>query len=188
MASNLTKQALTASLIKLLNKMPLDKITVKLLVEDCGVNRNTFYYHYQDIFALLEEIFNDEAERIIAKYWDKMDWKGALIEGTQFVIDNKKAINNVFTSAYRSYFERYYDKVVGAIMHQFVLRQAEGLTVAEGDMVLVERFYKHAFIGAVREWIDAGMDSDVIKAICRLGEIFEGDIRKKLERLDAEKQ
>lgn len=187
MASNLTKQALTASFIKLLNEMPLDKITVKHVVEDCGVNRNTFYYHYQDIFAMLAEIFNDEAERITKKYWDNMDWKGALIEGTQFAIENKRAIQHVFSSAYRSYFDRYLDKVVGDIMHQFVLRQAEGLHVQDSDLLLVERFYMHAFIGAVREWVETGMDTDVVKSIQRLGEIFEGDIRSKFIKLDAER-
>lgn len=186
MASNLTKQAITASFIKLLNETPLDKLTVKQISEDCGINRNTFYYHYQDIFALLAEIFNDEAERIIEKYWDNLDWKGALIEGTGFAIENKRAIQHVFSSAYRSYFDRYLDKVVGEIMHQFVLRQAEGLKVKDSDMELVEKFYMHAFIGTVREWVENGMDTDVLESIRRLGEIFEGDIRSKLLKLDSE--
>ena len=40
--SQLTKYALAQSLRKLLKERPLDKITVKDLVEDCGVNRQTF--------------------------------------------------------------------------------------------------------------------------------------------------
>ena len=52
--SNLTKKALRETMIKALNERPLDKIKVKELVEECGVNRNTFYYHYKDIYELLE--------------------------------------------------------------------------------------------------------------------------------------
>ena len=53
--SQLTKKAIMASFVRLVNKTPLDKITVKDIVEDCGVNRNTFYYYFQDIYALGEK-------------------------------------------------------------------------------------------------------------------------------------
>ena len=55
--SELTKRAIQESFKKLLSNQPLDKITVKNITDDCGVNRNTFYYHYSDIYQLLEEIF-----------------------------------------------------------------------------------------------------------------------------------
>ena len=54
--TSLTKRAIRASFLKLLNERPLNKITVKDIVEDCGINRNSFYYHYTDIPALAEEI------------------------------------------------------------------------------------------------------------------------------------
>ncbi len=50
---NFTKQAIKDSFLKLLNQQPLSKISVRSIVEDCGINRNSFYYHYQDIPALL---------------------------------------------------------------------------------------------------------------------------------------
>ena len=58
--SQLTKRAITESFMKLINQVPFDKITVKDIVEDCGVNRNTFYYHYQDIYSVLEWIVETE--------------------------------------------------------------------------------------------------------------------------------
>ena len=56
---NFTKQAIQDSFLKLLNQQPLSKISVRSIVEDCGINRNSFYYHYQDIPALLGEIIKD---------------------------------------------------------------------------------------------------------------------------------
>ena len=58
-----TKRALAASLKKLLKERPLDNITVKDIVEDCEVNRQTFYYHFQDIYDLLLWVFTTEARR-----------------------------------------------------------------------------------------------------------------------------
>ena len=52
----------------MLEERPLSNITVKDIVEKCGINRNSFYYHYQDIPALIEEIVKEEAEQILEKY------------------------------------------------------------------------------------------------------------------------
>ena len=60
-----TKYAIKISFMKLLNKKPLSKITVKDIVEDCGINRNSFYYHFSDIPSLIEEIFTEETDKLI---------------------------------------------------------------------------------------------------------------------------
>ena len=58
--SEITKKALAESLKKLLSKNKLNKITIKEITEDCGVNRQTFYYHFKDIYDLLEWIYKNE--------------------------------------------------------------------------------------------------------------------------------
>ena len=58
--SQITKNALAASLKKLLSKKELSKITITNITEECGVNRQTFYYHFKDIYDLLEWIFTNE--------------------------------------------------------------------------------------------------------------------------------
>ena len=65
-----TKAAIKATFISLLNKKPLNKITVKEIVEECGINRNSFYYHFDDIPSLLEEILVEEADRFVATETD----------------------------------------------------------------------------------------------------------------------
>ena len=60
---NFTRRAIKESFLKLLNQRPLNQITVKDIVEDCGINRNSFYYHFSDLPALVEEIM---AERVSA--------------------------------------------------------------------------------------------------------------------------
>ena len=61
--SDITKNALAASLKKLLNRKTLNKITVKDITDDCGVNRQTFYYHFHDVYELVEWIFIHELEK-----------------------------------------------------------------------------------------------------------------------------
>ncbi len=66
--SKFTRDAIKNSFIKLLNERPLSQIKVKDIVEDCGINRNTFYYYFHDIPSLIEEMVMEEAERIIREY------------------------------------------------------------------------------------------------------------------------
>lgn len=66
--ANFTEREIKRSFIKLLNEKPLSKISVRDIVEDCGINRNSFYYHFQDIPALLEEIVSEQSAAIIQKY------------------------------------------------------------------------------------------------------------------------
>ena len=54
--STITKRALEASLKKLVKTKPLNKITVSDITDDCGINRMTFYYHFKDIYDLVEWI------------------------------------------------------------------------------------------------------------------------------------
>ena len=66
--ANFTKKAIKESFIRLLKERPLSKITVQVIADDCGINRNSFYYHFQDIPALIEEITLEEVDRLIEMY------------------------------------------------------------------------------------------------------------------------
>ena len=66
--TNLTKELIRKTFISLLDRYPLTQITVKMLVKECDINRNSFYYHYQDLPALIEEIVKEEADRIMKEY------------------------------------------------------------------------------------------------------------------------
>ena len=63
--SQVTKRALEASLKNLLLKKPLDKITINDITEDCGINRMTFYYHFKDIYDLIEWCCVEDAKKAL---------------------------------------------------------------------------------------------------------------------------
>lgn len=64
--SNITKRALEDSLKHLLLKKPVNKITINDITEDCGVNRATFYYHFQDIYALIEWSCEEDSRKALS--------------------------------------------------------------------------------------------------------------------------
>ena len=62
--ANFTKQAIETAFLQLLNEKPLNKISVRDIVEKCGINRNSFYYHFQDIPSLIAEIITSYTDQL----------------------------------------------------------------------------------------------------------------------------
>ena len=76
-----TKQELSAALKWTMEKKPLSKITVSELVRTCDINRNTFYYHFNDIYDLLKWTFEQEAIEVVKKINLLVDTEEAIRHG-----------------------------------------------------------------------------------------------------------
>ena len=90
--SNLTESAIKASVWKLLNEKPINKITIKDIVEDCGINRNSFYYHFQDLPAVIEKIITEEVDSIIEQYPNIDSIDQCLNVAVSFAVKNRKSL------------------------------------------------------------------------------------------------
>ena len=78
--SQITKRALEQSLKNLLLKKPLNKITISDITEDCGINRMTFYYHFQDIYDLVEWSCLEDARKALAEKKTHATWQQGFIQ------------------------------------------------------------------------------------------------------------
>ena len=96
---NITKRIIRESFMELLNERPMNKITVKDITDRCGVNRNTFYYHYQDVPALVEEICAQQVERLVKDYPKISSIDECLDAAMKFALENKRAIMHLYSSS-----------------------------------------------------------------------------------------
>ena len=96
-----TKQAIRNSFIKLINERPVAQITVKDIVEDCGINRNSFYYHYQDLPSMIEEIVLEEANEIIRQHPTVDSLEEGLDAAISFALENRRAALHLYHSSSR---------------------------------------------------------------------------------------
>lgn len=130
---NFTKQAIKDSFLKLLNQQPLSKISVRSIVEDCGINRNSFYYHYQDIPALLGEIIQDGVDMLIEQYPTISSLDECVQVAFHFARENRKAVQHIFNSANRDIYESYYMKQCEYIVRTYLDTVFGKDTVSEAD-------------------------------------------------------
>ena len=106
--SQQTKQALSEALKAMMKKKPLNKITVRELVEDCGVNRKTFYYHFEDIFSLLKWTLDQEAMCMFGKYDLVSQRREAVDFALDYISSNHDILHNIVHSIGRSELSRYF--------------------------------------------------------------------------------
>lgn len=182
MAPNYTKEMINKVFIKLLNEKPLQKITVKEITTECEINRNTFYYHYEDIYALLSEIFQMELERVLEEYNDKLSWEDSFMLAAKFSLENKRAIFHVYNSMQREELTNYVSKVAGNVMMRYVERVGEQIDATEEDKKLIAYFYQCALTEMVLNWVATGMKDDPETIIRRIGLLFDGNIELSLKR------
>ncbi|MCL6459425.1 MAG: TetR family transcriptional regulator C-terminal domain-containing protein [Gorillibacterium sp.] len=180
--SVLTKKALAHSLKQIMADTPLNKITVKQLVDDCGLNRQTFYYHFQDIFELLGWIYQTEAVASISAYRSYQTWTDGFYKIFLYIENNKALCMNTLHSLARSHLETYLYSVTNDLIMGVVNEVSINMQVEEKDKKFIANFYTLAFTGLVMQWLESGMKENPEIIIEKLNELIEGNFIRALHR------
>jgi len=135
--SELTKKALAVSLKKLLSKKELSKITISNITDECGVNRQTFYYHFKDIYDLLEWIYKNE---VIDEIDNKdEEWQQRFLYIFKYVLKNKEFVKNTYNSISREYLLRFIYMQTNKLLIDFIDKESEGMNIKVEDKKLFGR-------------------------------------------------
>lgn len=169
-----TKKAIIESFLKLLVDRPLSQITVKDIVEDCGINRNTFYYHFEDMPALVEEVLRDDTEKLIAESNPVNSLEDCLSVAIDMAIKRKKAVLHICRSSNRESYENYLNNLLRYAVTKYIETVSAGIPISETDKNIIINFYKCELFGFIMDWINAGMSYDIRETVRRTCELFEG--------------
>ena len=132
-----TKRALAESLKSLLRARPLSKITIADITDGCGISRMTFYYHFRDIYDLIDWICREEGSRAIAGRTDRETWQEGFCGLCRYVLENRSFFASVYHSISREQIENYLYSVIYDLLYRVVEEQSRGAGLAgrrhEGD-------------------------------------------------------
>lgn len=166
--ANFTRKAIKEAFLKLLEQYPLAEITIKDIVEECGINRNSFYYHYQDLPALVEEIIKEDADKIIRTYPSVTSIVECFDAATEFASCRKKAIMHMYRSINRDTFERYLMMVCEYFVQRYVDTALAQESIEANDKKTIIDYYKCVCFGLIINWLELGMDENYISSIRRI--------------------
>lgn len=179
--SDITKQALANSLRHLLEKKSLSKITIKDIVEDCGVNRQTFYYHFQDVYDLVDWIFHNDFDRVLAENKDYNSWQQGCRQVLDYMLQNRILILNAAHSVNRIQLEEHMKSWIRPILSDIVEDLSADLSISEEDKEFVTTIYLLMLSGLFLEWIGKDMPRDQLKNLDRLFCCMDGSIYHMLQ-------
>ena len=168
-SSYATKQVICASLKKLMAQKPLEKITISEIMDDCGMVRQHFYYHFEDIYDLVRWMFQEEAVSLLKRQEGALLWQEGLLQIFEAVLENKPFILNVYRTLSREQIENYLFRLVYDLIMGVVEEKAAGLRVTQQQKQFVAEFYKYSFVCVMLDWIRGGMKDDyhtIVNDIC----------------------
>lgn len=179
--SQTTKRALGASLIRLLQQKPIDKITVSQLAAECGINRMTFYYHFKDIYDLVEWSFAQEVKRVLEGKLTYDTWQEGFLQIFRLAEENRLVVLNVYRGAGRDQIIRYLGPFVRQLVRHMVEELSRGMAVKEENKQFIAQFYEHAFVGVVLSWVEDGMRENPADIVERTSILIRGSVSRALE-------
>ena len=180
--SQITKRALEQSLKNLLQQKPLSKITISDITEDCGISRMTFYYHFKDIYDLVEWSCIEDAARALQNKKTYDTWQQGFVQIFHGVRENKAFVMNVYRCVNREQVEKYLVPLTDQLIMGVITERAAGMTVREADQQFIAQVYSYAFVGIMLDWIRDDMRADPEELVNRLAMVIHGDITQALER------
>lgn len=180
-----TKQALAEALKAAMRTRSLEKITVKELVEVCEINRQTFYYHFQDIYDLLGWIYRTEALDSIRNNRSYSTWQQGLLMVLEYVQTNREVCVNTYRSLAREHLEAFLHEVMHGLLGSVVDEIAGTQPLSQGNKDFITKFYSYAFAGVLLDWIKSGLKVPCTTIVEHVNRIMDGNILLAVNRFQS---
>ncbi|WP_194611308.1 TetR/AcrR family transcriptional regulator [Clostridium vitabionis] len=161
-----------------MNEKPFSSITVKNIIERCGVNRNTFYYHYESIPYLMGMIIKKDLDRLVSEHYDFENPLRCIEPIVEYAADKKRSILHIYHSVERERFIDALQKAAGYMAGQYVDVAFVGKELGDSDRGLLTAFYASLTVGVLLGWLDKNMEDDLVASIHRVNDLLLASERK----------
>ena len=179
--SSITKKALMESLKKLMLQKPLNKITINDLTTDCGISRMAFYYHFRDIYDLVEWACLEESTKALQGKKTYETWQEGLLQIFEAVYENKPFIINAYHAVSRERIENYLFQLTHDLIMGVVLEQSKETALSDAQKNFIADFYKYSFVGIMLDWIRQGMKDDYTSICDNMCTTIQGNITNSIK-------
>ena len=176
-----TKALIIEGFAQLLEQRPINKITVKDIVEHCDINRNTFYYHFQDIPALLQQIMQEKADALIQNHCVLGRPMDCIKPALQYGKAHKQAVLHVYHGVPRETFLFYLNRLTKRLVEEYFASVSKTVPLDPADAAVLSRYYKGTVIGCLLDWLEADMQYDLEAEIERLCVLMDGAGEKAVQ-------
>ena len=155
-----TEAVLIGTFKELMLKKPMNKITVSELVEECGINRKTFYYHFEDIRDMLRKMLRQDIEAIFSRGDLITDHDLIINSVLDYIEQNKVILKNMLSCIGRAELDLFLNSNVNKPIYSLVCEteQKQNLSVGDEYKRFLADFFTRAVSGVLIDWIENRAD------------------------------
>ena len=188
--SDQTKQAMVSALKAMMIQKPVDKITIQDITDRCGIRRQNFYYHFADIYDLMQYMFQEEAVSLLEQHEGTLLWQEGLLQLFRYLEKNRTVCLCALRSVGRDHLRRFFQTDIYAIIHRTVEQVGAEIGAdlggdAQPDIDLVTHFYVVALSGMVESWLLEEIDRTPEQLIAFADQMLQDHISGARKRLKA---
>lgn len=184
-ASDYTKRALALSLKNLMAEKPLDKVSIREITEGCGMKRQNFYYHFEDIYALVKWMFREEIVIPLRQHEGVMFWQDGLLQLFRYLQENKAVCQSALRSLGRPFMKELFMNEIAIMVRHVADQLAVSLNWEnkERELAMITQFYVLALAGVIEAWVLDELDYTPEELIAFADTLLQDHIRGILMRL-----
>lgn len=183
--SVLTKRALLSAFGELLEEKPFNKITISDITEKCGLNRMTFYYHFDNIYELIIWGLEMQMREASKNYTNYENWKTGYLRVFYFAIKHKNYVKKIFQTIEQEHLEHYLNKIAERMVLAVIEEKTKNQTLNEDDKLFTAQICAYVLVGILMSWVSRGMKETPEIMIKRTGRLMDGTIDKMLNNSDS---
>ena len=181
-ASEHTKQQLASALKVLMAERPMDKITISDLTAICKIRRQSFYYHFEDIYDLLRWMFQNEAISLLQQHEGALLWQEGLFQLLRYLEENRAVCLCALKSMGRDHIKRFFEADIYSIIHHTIEQLGENIGSNPQldsfvDIEMLTHFYVTALSGMTESWLLDEIDRSPEQLIDFADTILNGQLR-----------
>lgn len=167
--SNITKRALAASLKELMEKQAFAKVSVGEICAHCGMNRKSFYYHFEDKYSLLNWIFYTEFLESALQVADGLDSRGFLRLLVQHFYQERRFYLNALAVRGQNSLWEYFIEVMTPFLRVIGEEQFAGQLDHRLCEILLE-----GVLSVIYRWLSQEEEMPPEELFARMNAIYEG--------------
>lgn len=184
--SLITKKAIAESMKELMKKKSLKKITISDIVQNCGLNRQTFYYHFRDKYDLVNWIYYNEVVVTFSQVSTSADWSVIILDVLNIMKKEKNFYTGALNVAGQNIFNNdFFDvtkEMLLKIVDELVDGVEEGRNMEAADRLFIADFYTYGLVGMMIQWAKSGMKEPPNEIVDRLKHFIDDSKRVSAAR------
>lgn len=176
--SQQTRDNIIRVTLELAEHKPINRITIRNITDAAGITRNTFYYHFHDIYDVLSQVINDYMSKVMQTGADRFD--EALFDLIAFNLRYRRIWRNIYNTLGRDRLTVYVQRRLHTLVVNYISVKTDVSSINELDLYLITTFYEEALMGVMIKWLltDKGQDTpeDVANVVMRMKALFNGSM------------